>query len=273
MSCSNPLEEGLELGKAFVCQICGMPGGRHSKSCPFGKPNTILGYPVVEADFAKAEAKLAEYLIRDGDVGKRVSFVGHDGRRGHGVISAVDGHLKTCLIQVDGQAGDIILPWDDPSLDIKVEPEPGRMPRQTYFMKIAGLVSQRSTCLSRQAGAVIVLDNHILSTGYNGAPAGQDHCLEVGCARQEWRGTGTRLDLCRAAHAEINAICFAARHGVAIAGATLYTTTFPCGECAKAIINAGIIKVVYHQEYFDERGYEILRSIEVELFRPERKLR
>jgi dCMP deaminase len=121
-----------------------------------------------------------------------------------------------------------------------------------YFMEITRLVVSRSTCLRRQVGAVLVQDKKILATGYNGAPSGITHCLEVGCLRDE-QGvpSGERHELCRGLHAEQNAIIQAAYHGVSIKGATLYCTNLPCIICTKMLINAGITRVVYAEGYAD----------------------
>ena len=121
---------------------------------------------------------------------------------------------------------------------------PGRLGLDDYFMEIAHVVARRSTCLHRQVGAVLVQGKQIVSTGYNGAPSGQPHCLDIGCARQGVP-SGQRSELCRAAHVEQNAINFAARYGISIEGATLYTTNYPCSWCAKSIINAGVAQVIY----------------------------
>ena len=101
-----------------------------------------------------------------------------------------------------------------------------------YFMEIAGVVAKRSTCLRRQVGAVLVKDKHILATGYNGAPKGLKHCSDTGCMRQDIP-SGERHELCRAIHAEQNAIVQAARHGVKIDSCTLYCTLAPCSLGAK----------------------------------------
>ena len=133
-----------------------------------------------------------------------------------------------------------------------------------YFMNIARVVATRSTCLRRQVGAVIVRNKQIVSTGYNGAPAGQPHCLDIGCVRLENNiPSGKNVELCRGAHAEQNAINFAARYGIAIDGATLYLTHYPCSACAKSIINAGIKRVVFAEDYPDALAKEILAFIEV----------
>lgn len=135
-----------------------------------------------------------------------------------------------------------------------------------YFMEIARVVAKRSTCLRQKVGAIIVRDKRILTTGYNGAPSNLPHCLEIGCLREELNvPSGERHELCRAVHAEQNAIIQAALHGVSIAGATLYTTHQPCIMCAKMLINAKIRKVVYGKKYNDDRGLKFLKEAGVEV--------
>jgi len=134
-----------------------------------------------------------------------------------------------------------------------------------YFMEIAEIVAKRSTCLRRQVGAVIVKDKHILTSGYNGAPSGLAHCSETGCMREKLHvPKGERHELCRGLHAEQNAIIQAAVHGVQIQGGTLYCTTFPCVLCAKMLINAGIVKIIYKGEYPDQLSKNILQEANVE---------
>ncbi len=131
----------------------------------------------------------------------------------------------------------------------------------TYFMKIAKLVSERSTCLRRKVGAVLVKDKRILATGYNGAPTGLSHCEEVGCIREKLKiPSGERHELCRGLHAEQNAIIQAAYHGVSIKGSILYITCHPCSVCAKMIINAGIEEIVIEEGYPDKMAEEILKE-------------
>jgi len=135
-----------------------------------------------------------------------------------------------------------------------------------YFMEIAEVVAKRSTCLRNQVGALFVRNKRILTTGYNGAPSGLPHCEEVGCAR-EGVASGTRHELCRAVHAEQNAIIQAALHGISIEGATLYCTHQPCILCAKMMINARIKKVVYRQSYPDETALQFLDQAGIEVRR------
>jgi dCMP deaminase len=130
-----------------------------------------------------------------------------------------------------------------------------------YFVEIAALVASRSTCLRRQVGAVIVKDKRILSTGYNGAPVGLKHCAEIGCLRDKLKvASGERHELCRAIHAEQNAIIQAATFGVTLLGASIYTTHFPCVLCSKMIINSGIKRIVYSQGYPDRMSRDILKE-------------
>jgi len=133
-----------------------------------------------------------------------------------------------------------------------------------YFMKIARLVSERSTCLRRRVGAILVKDRRILATGYNGAPKGLVHCLQRGCLR-ETIPSGQRHELCRGVHAEQNAIIQAAVAGVSIEGATLYCTTQPCVLCAKMLINAGIAKIYFAGSYPDGLAKELLEEAGIEL--------
>ena len=134
-----------------------------------------------------------------------------------------------------------------------------RLSVDEYFLKIASVVAERSTCLRHHIGAVAVRDKHILATGYNGAPAGLKDCLELGCLRDEMEIlSGTRHEVCRAIHAEQNAIIQAAFHGVSIRGASLYCTNLPCSICAKMIINAGIKFIYYLSGYADTMSEEML---------------
>lgn len=145
---------------------------------------------------------------------------------------------------------------------------------ETYFMEITALVAQRSTCLRRSVGAVIVKDKRILATGYNGAPSGAPHCIDVGCLREQLQvASGERHELCRAIHAEQNAIIQAAYLGVSIQGATLFCTNLPCSICAKMIINAGIKKIYYQDGYADAMALEMLTEAGVEIihFEPDKQ--
>lgn len=135
-------------------------------------------------------------------------------------------------------------------------------------MQIVELIKSRSTCLRRQVGAVIVKDKRILATGYNGAPVGCKHCSEVGCLREKLNiPSGQRHELCRAIHAEQNAIVQAAYSGTSVNGATLYVTNQPCVLCAKLAINAGIVRIVFNGEYPDELAMTLLDEAGIEVVR------
>ena len=129
-----------------------------------------------------------------------------------------------------------------------------------YFMQMAELTAKRSTCLRRHVGAVIVKDKHIIATGYNGAPRGLKHCDELGgCLSQTMQiPSGQRHELCRALHAEQNAIIQAATLGQSIEEGTIYITHQPCAICAKMIINAGLTRIVVREGYPDDLAKEIL---------------
>lgn len=131
-----------------------------------------------------------------------------------------------------------------------------RPSKDEYFMEIAKIVAKRSTCLRRQVGAVLVKDTHIISTGYNGSPAGLSHCTSDTCVRTKLNLlSGEKPHLCRAVHAELNCVIQAALHGTTVAGDTvMYTTTFPCIDCTKVLINAGIKRIVYLDEYDETSG-------------------
>ena len=119
-----------------------------------------------------------------------------------------------------------------------------------YFMTIAYETARRSNCLRRQIGAVLVRDRRIVSTGYNGTPLGVKNCFEGGCTRcSSDVPSGQSYDTCICVHAEQNAIVLAARNGISTDGGILYTTLRPCFGCAKESIQAGIIEVVYSEDY------------------------
>lgn len=142
--------------------------------------------------------------------------------------------------------------------------------RQTwdeYFMNIARQVATRSTCLRRQVGAVAVSkDNRILGTGYNGSLPGTPHCDVVGCLREQLGvPSGQRQEICRAQHAEANVCNFAARHGVALEGATMYVTAQPCTTCVKAMATTGIHRVIFDSEYPDQLACQLAKEAGMEL--------
>lgn len=145
----------------------------------------------------------------------------------------------------------------------------GRPSWDDYFMEIAYVVAKRSTCLRRKVGAVLVSGRRILATGYNGPPQGLKHCDELGGCYRERMGipSGHRQELCRAVHAEQNAVIQAAVHGVALNNVTLYSTTQPCVTCAKILINANVRRIVYAGGYPDEFALQLLDEAGVELER------
>lgn len=136
-----------------------------------------------------------------------------------------------------------------------------RPSKDEYFMSIAAAVSKRSTCVRHQIGAVIVSDGIIVATGYNGPPRGFPHCSDIGCLRDE-QGikSGEQQQICRAIHAEQNALMQAASNGAALKGAALYCGFYPCIICTKMIINAGITRVVYNERYPNELGEEMFNT-------------
>jgi len=122
-----------------------------------------------------------------------------------------------------------------------------------YFLKIASVVAERSTCRRHHIGAVAVKDKHILATGYNGAASGRKDCLELGCLRDELHiPSGEKHEICRGVHAEQNVIIQAALHGISLEGSTIYSTHTPCRMCAKMLVNAKIKRFVTFGEYNDD---------------------
>ena len=135
---------------------------------------------------------------------------------------------------------------------------PRRLDWHTYFMNIAGQVATRSTCPRKHVGAVIVRDRTILSTGYNGSIRGLPHCSDVGCLMEDGHCVAT-------VHAEANAIIQAAKNGVSIGGAEIYTTASPCWPCFKLIANSGATRIVFGEFYRDNRIFEYAQQIGIEL--------
>jgi len=138
-----------------------------------------------------------------------------------------------------------------------------------YFLEVANLVAKRATCLRRQVGAVLVKDKKILSTGYNGAPSGLEHCFEIGCLRKKLNiPSGQRHELCRGLHAEQNVLLQAALYGVSTKGSTLYITNQPCVICAKMLINAGIKEIVISDGYPDSLARDFLKQAKIKVRKP-----
>ncbi|MFC1870879.1 cytidine/deoxycytidylate deaminase family protein [Chloroflexota bacterium] len=134
-----------------------------------------------------------------------------------------------------------------------------------YFLKIASVVAERSTCRRHHVGAVAVRDKHILATGYNGAASGIKDCLELGCLRDEQNiPSGTRHEICRGIHAEQNVIVQGALHGVSLEDSTIYCTHTPCILCAKMLVNAKIKRFVSFGRYNDDAFLELFRQAGIE---------
>jgi dCMP deaminase len=149
--------------------------------------------------------------------------------------------------------------------------KPKRPDIDEYFLKIASVVAERSTCRRHHMGAVAVKNKHILTTGYNGAPAGGKDCLELGCLRDELNiESGTMQETCRAIHAEQNVIIQAGLHGVSLEGSTVYCTHTPCVLCAKMLVNAKIARFVSFGKYKDDRFIELFREAGIEVDMKER---
>lgn len=136
-----------------------------------------------------------------------------------------------------------------------------RISLDEYFLKIAAVVAERSTCRRHHVGAVAVRDKRILTTGYNGAPSGAIDCLQLGCLRNEKNiPSGTRHEICRAIHAEQNAIIQGSLHGVSLEGSTIYCTHTPCVLCAKMLVNAKIKRYVSYGDYADDSFVDLFKE-------------
>jgi len=147
---------------------------------------------------------------------------------------------------------------------MKPEAKSSRPEWDEYWMNMADQISRRSTCLRHNIGSVIVKDNIIVSTGFNGAPRGLPHCSEIGCMRDKLKiPSGERIETCRGVHAEENAIIRG--DPMRMEGATLYVNAKPCRWCSKAIINSGIKRVVYMDYYPEEEGVKTLKEAGIEL--------
>ncbi len=135
-----------------------------------------------------------------------------------------------------------------------------------YFLKVASVVAERSTCRRHHVGAVAVKDKHILATGYNGAPSGQKDCLELGCLRNEMGiPSGERHEICRGIHAEQNVIIQAGLHGVSLEESTIYATHTPCVLCAKMLVNARIKRYVSFGKYNDNAFTDLFGDAGIEV--------
>jgi dCMP deaminase len=135
-----------------------------------------------------------------------------------------------------------------------------------YFMKMALVVSERSTCRRHSVGAVLVKNKMVISTGYNGAPKGAKDCLELGCLRDQLGiKSGERAEICRAVHAEQNAIIQASSKGIDTQDSIMYCTHSPCIICAKMMANAGVKEVFVFQQYADPAFKKLFRELKIKL--------
>ena len=135
-----------------------------------------------------------------------------------------------------------------------------------YFLKIASVVAERSTCRRHHIGTVAVRDKHILATGYNGAASGRKDCLELGCLRDELHiPSGEKHEICRAIHAEQNVIIQAALHGISLEGSTIYCTHTPCVLCAKMLVNSKIKRFVSFGKYDDDTFWDLFQQAGIEV--------
>ena len=136
----------------------------------------------------------------------------------------------------------------------------------TYFLKMATVVSERATCRRHSVGAVLVKDKIVISTGYNGAPKGAKDCLSRDCLRDELGiKSGEKAEVCRAVHAEQNAIIQASSKGMATIGSTMYCTHTPCNICAKMMANAGVEEVVVFEKYADNSFRELFDELKIKI--------
>lgn len=133
-----------------------------------------------------------------------------------------------------------------------------RLSWDEYFMKLATVAAERGTCPRAQVGCALVKDSRVISLGYNGSASGMDHCTDAGCLMVNGHCT-------RALHAEQNAIIQCALHGISTQGATCFVTHFPCVICAKMLINAGVWRVVYLNDYSNARGDEFFRWAKIQI--------
>jgi len=152
-----------------------------------------------------------------------------------------------------------------PEIVWTVSGDDGRISRDEMFLEMAEVLAKRSTCIRSKVGALVVRGGRIISTGYNGPVSGAPLCSEVGGCL----GAGCN----RSIHAELNAILFAARAGISVEGCTLYCSLSPCLHCAQAIVNAGITRVVYQEQYRKTEGIEFLMKylVQVEKYKGAQK--
>ncbi len=136
-----------------------------------------------------------------------------------------------------------------------------------YFIEITKLIAQRSGCLKRHVGAVLVKDNRIIATGYNSAPCGVKECSDRGYCLRQNSSQGQNLETCYAIHAEQNALMQCCKQGISCNDAVLYCTTKPCNFCMRLLINAGIKKIIYIEDYNDSLTNELATKCNIELIK------
>ena len=176
--------------------------------------------------------------------------------------------MAKVTVRNNGTIDDLRVKTDKLVEDYLYKLQPSRPSWDEYFMNVAEMIKLRSTCMSARKGAVLVKDNRVVSTGYNGSPRGAKHCNQGGCVRCTQRHlgkikSGVYSEPCICCHSEENAIVQAAVHGISTEGATMYTTFTPCVNCSKMIINAGIKEVVAKVEYPDDAGLQLLKEVGV----------
>lgn len=137
-----------------------------------------------------------------------------------------------------------------------------RPDRFAYFMFLAHAAKLRSTCVRMKVGAVAVKDDTVICTGYNGAPRKVEHCTRETCLRLNIP-SGTRHELCRGSHAEMNIIAQSARMGISLYDAEIFCTHKPCSICTKLLINAGVRVVYYDIDYPDEFSNSLLKDVKM----------
>jgi deoxycytidylate deaminase len=214
-------------------------------------------------------------IVERGSSTDRVSFERFvaDEQRESNLTDPTKGNLRRCVDMADHN---FMNDWTVDELHKKVgavlgkiiggETKYVRPSWDEYFMKLAALVAERSTCLRHNIGAIIVRDKRLIASGYNGSAKGMPNCIEVGCLKDELGiKTGTGHETCRAVHAEQNAIIQGATHGISVEGTTMYCTHTPCTLCARMIVNAGIVRVVSYHDYSDESARKFLQKAGVVL--------
>jgi dCMP deaminase len=173
-----------------------------------------------------------------------------------------------------GNDTETVLGWQSKNFCMTEHKRPGR---DEYYMMIAMTVRSRANCKGNKVGALIVVGDRVVSTGYNGTPSGMTNCLDGGCDRCSNRGnyeSGKGYDLCICVHAEQNALLSAARHGIAVQGGTMYSTMRPCFGCTKELLQAGIAQVYYVHDwrYPDDDVQEAYERIQNRIPRGVKKL-